>query len=273
VWWLAKNCIGCGACVEACPKNALHLSSKNGIQIQRALCTGCGKCVEVCPSKAMELLGKEWSVEEAAAYLLRDRMFYETSSGGITLSGGEPTLQPQFVLNLFQQLKKEGIHTALDTCGLAQWTVFEQLLPVTDLFLWDIKTTDPQIHKKYTEASNKIILENLQKLAEALRAGATSKLWIRTPLIPGITATPSNIHEIAAFIHHHLSDVAERWELCAFNGGCTPKYQRLNQKWSFADQPAMTHHGIQTLKEALSDFPQLASKTHFTGLIKPDEKN
>ena len=268
VWWFAKKCIGCGACVEACPEKALSLSAEKGIQIRRDLCTGCGKCVEVCPSKAMELLGASWSVEQARDYLLRDRMFYETSNGGVTVSGGEPTLQSAFVSALFQSLQEEGIHTALDTCGLAQWTVFEQLIPHTNLFLWDIKTIDPVAHQKYTESSNEIILENLLKLADALRKKPSSKLWIRTPLIPGMTAGSENIRAIAKFIYTHLSDVVERWELCAFNGGCTPKYERMGQKWELAGTPAMTEQEIQTLKEELSDFPVLASISYFTGLVK-----
>ena len=269
VWWQKHRCIGCGACVTACPEQALRIDPEEGIQIQRHRCTGCGTCARVCPSKAMELLGRPWTVEEATAFVLRDRAFYETGGGGVTLSGGEPTLQHRFVRDLFRNLRESGIHTALDTCGLARWSVYEELLPLTDLFLWDIKVMDPNLHRKLTESPNKLILENLVRLAGALRAGASSSLWIRTPLIPGMTDSPENLRRIARFISEQLQGSVGRWELCAFNGSCSPKYRRLGQNWPLADTEPLHREQIETLRDALSETaPHLLPIIRFTGLIR-----
>ena len=240
VQWIASRCIGCDSCVEACEQHGLTHDT-DGIQRDRALCIVCGRCVEACPSGAMEMLGSEISVDELVHELLKDRAYYEKSGGGVTLSGGEPSLQPAFSVALMRDLKAQGIHVALDTCGLANAELFRELAGLADLVLFDLKLLDPAEHLRWTGVDNTRILTNLETVRElVLASGGKKKLWIRTPLIPGATVSRENLQAIAGYIHRELNDVVERWELCAFNNLCRDKYERLGMEWTFKETPLMT---------------------------------
>jgi pyruvate formate lyase activating enzyme len=267
VWAENKKCIGCGQCGDACPQQGIN-SEDGQIVIDQQLCVGCGTCVEVCPAKSLELLGKEYSVDDALKLVMKDRLFYERSGGGVTVSGGEPTMHVDFIQELFMRLKEVGIHTALDTCGLARQETFNELFPVVDIFLWDIKTIAPELHKKFTEFTNEKIIENLYFIADKIRLNSEKKLWIRTPLIPEMTSDTNNISDIAQFLSNDFYDVIERWELCAFNRSCTPKYQRLGQPWICENLPSLSEADINQLKSLISNFPKLKGKVFFTGFIK-----
>jgi pyruvate formate lyase activating enzyme len=240
VQWIVSRCIGCESCVEVCEEHGLTHAAE-GIQRDRAVCVVCGRCVEACPSGAMELLGREVTVGELAGELLKDRAYYEKSGGGVTLSGGEPSLQPAFSAALMRTLKSAGVHVALDTCGLANADAFRELAGLADLILFDLKLLDPVEHIHWTGVDNTRILANLEIAQElVLASGGSKKLWIRTPLIPGATVTKENLQAIAEYLHTHLDGVFERWELCAFNNLCRDKYERLGLKWTFKDTPLMT---------------------------------
>lgn len=240
VQWLAVRCIGCKSCIEACVQNALTLTS-DGIVRDRALCTVCGACVEACPSGAMEMLGSTISVEELADELCKDRAYFEKSGGGVTFSGGEPTLQPAFVMELAQQLKASGVPLALDTCALCTRQTLAEMFPLFDTFLVDLKLIDPAEHQKWTGAPLERILDNLKWLAEEIRTHTPEKLlWIRTPLIPGATATQANLTSISAWLAANVGSTAARWELCAFNNLCRDKYTRLDQDWVFGQTELMS---------------------------------
>jgi len=269
VWWWEKKCIACGECAKACPLDCLSLAD-SGVKIDRSVCDGCGRCVEACPSMALELLGKEWSLDEALRLLLRDKPFYDGSGGGVTLSGGEPTMQAEFVEALARRLREAGVHVALDTCGMARFEIFERLLPRIDLLLWDVKAIDPERHRRWTGASNELVFDNLRRVAEGIRRDGHPKLWIRTPLIPGLSAEMENVRAIARFIDENLADVSERWELCAFNRGCAPKYRRLGREWALAETPSMRESDLLPLREILAEHPRLREKTRFTGVIRKD---
>ncbi|WP_288610884.1 glycyl-radical enzyme activating protein [uncultured Victivallis sp.] len=175
--FFASKCLSCGRCAGACSRhrfeNRVHTIDRNG-------CTACGECVKRCPAGALRIYGERISVPEAFRLLTADRMFYETSGGGVTLSGGEPLLQPEFCEALLRQLRNDGIHTALDTCGDVPWRNFERLLPWTNLFLFDLKAVDPGVHRKCTGADNRTILENLRRLD-----ACGIPFEIRMPLMPG----------------------------------------------------------------------------------------
>lgn len=240
VQWISSRCIGCDSCLDACEEGGLTHDAE-GIRRDRAVCIVCGRCVEACPAGAMELLGREISVPELVSELLKDRAYYEKSGGGVTLSGGEPGLQPAFSAALMRALKAQGIHLALDTCGLANPEQFKELVSLADLILFDIKLIDPLEHARWTGVDNARILANLEMVREMVQAsGGEKKLWIRTPLIPGATATEDNLRAIAAYLHEHLDGIFERWELCAFNNLCRDKYERLGMEWTFKDTPLMT---------------------------------
>jgi len=180
IGYVAKKCIGCGECVRVCPEGAHHIDDR-GHTFDRSLCVACGACAEACLGEALTLYGREMTAEEILATVLRDRAFYERTGGGLTLSGGEPLLQANFCAELLEMARREGIHTAVDTCGAVPWGAFEQVLPMTDIFLYDLKHTDPEIHRRYTGADNELILQNLRHLSEA---GAA--IEIRIPVIPGV---------------------------------------------------------------------------------------
>jgi pyruvate formate lyase activating enzyme len=251
VHWLEIRCIGCQTCVKACPRQALTFSAAEGIRIDRESCTGCGVCAHECPANAMELLGTHITVDELFAELVKDRAYYEKSQGGVTASGGEPTLQAGFTAELFQRLQAAGIHTALDTCGLCAASALEAILPHTDLVLFDLKEFDSQRHVRFTGQHNEKILENLLFIRDYINNQASNlRLWIRTPLIPGATATPQNIGAISRFIAENLAGVVERWELCAFNNLCRDKYRRLDIDWPYALTPLMTRAQLAEMENA-----------------------
>jgi len=166
--WQGTGCIGCRTCMDTCQNNALTLGPK-GVVINRKRCQGCGHCADQCPSCAITLLGKRWFPQDLIRELVKDSAYFASSKGGVTLSGGEATLQPEFALQVFRKLQAMGIHTALDTCGMCAPGILEKLLPHVDLLLFDIKEMDSTRHKQFTGASNATILDNLRQLPELLK--------------------------------------------------------------------------------------------------------
>lgn len=232
--WDAKKCIGCMECIKACPVKALT-ADDSGIKTDKSACRKCFACAAGCPSKAMQIVGNPWEVSTLVKEACKDRMFFEDFSGGVTVSGGEPLLQSEFLPEFLRTLKKEGINTALDTSGFGRQEVLHEVYPFVDTFLYDIKFINDGMHQAHTGVSNKIILENLKSIADRIRRQKDSRLWIRTPLIPGATAAEENIEEIGQYIRKELIDVIERWELCAFNYVCKDKYIKMGQYWKYAE--------------------------------------
>jgi len=177
-----SKCVGCGKCAEVCPTGA-HVFRDGAHLLNRELCSACGKCVEACLPGALEYYGREMSAEEAGAAVLEDRTFYATSGGGCTISGGEPLWQAPFCAEVFQLLRQEDIHCALDTSGAVPWESFETVLPYTDMFLYDVKHTDDRLHREHTGSSNREVLDNLKRLSEC---GVPIEIRIAT--IPGFNA-------------------------------------------------------------------------------------
>jgi pyruvate formate lyase activating enzyme len=214
----------------------------------------CGKCAEECPSTALEILGARWELDDLVREVLKDRSYYETSGGGVTLSGGEPTMQPEFAEDVLRGLQAAGIHTAIDTCGLCAPATLERLLPHADLVLFDLKLLDSAAHQRWTGAPNARILDNLRLVADYRDSGAPPiEIWIRTPLIPGATDGADNLEAIGRHLAAHLQGRVARWELCAFNNLCRDQYRRLGQSWPFADTPLMSVddlHACRTIARA-----------------------
>lgn len=223
--WFDVRCIGDKECVEACPKSALDLMP-GGMIIDRSLCDACGICAAACPAGALEVVGKESTTLEVFEEVKRDEVFYRNSNGGVTVSGGEPAAQPDFVRELLMICQESKIHTALDTSGYCSPEVFEKLIEVTDMVLLDLKTLDEEKHLKFTGVPLKPILKNTHSLVVQKK-----RTWIRTPIIPDYTADPDNIADLACFIKDELSSV-ERWDLLAFNNACESKYDRLDIEWA-----------------------------------------
>lgn len=188
------RCIGCGACIKACPEG--YLSPGNGGPVAGGKgCKACGRCAEVCPAAAREVVGRIVTAEEVVSEAERDTVFYDQSGGGVTFSGGEPLAQPQFLGELLDCCRKKGIHTAVDTCGYAPWRVIESIMSKVDLFLYDIKLMDECAHRKYCGVSNGIILDNLKLLARN-----HGKVIVRIPVIPGVNDDGYNINKTGEFV-------------------------------------------------------------------------
>ena len=180
--YFAHKCVGCGVCTKVCKAGA-HEISADGHVFLREKCVACGTCAEECPGGALTFYGKEMTVEELVPILLEDRDFYENSNGGITVSGGEPLMQCDFVTELLKQMKANGIHTAVDTCGFVPRSAIDRVMPYTDIFLYDMKGFDEQVHIHCTGHSNRTILENLEYIN---RCG--KPVEIRIPYVPEYNA-------------------------------------------------------------------------------------
>jgi len=236
--WYDRRCIGARHCIEVCPEQALTLT-KDGIIIDRNRCDGCGKCVEVCPAAALEILGKRYTVAEVAEKVLRDKVFYEKSGGGMTVSGGEPSVQGRFVMALMQRVRQQGVHVALDTCAGTNWKVLGPVVELADLVLLDLKLMDKDTHLRLTGIPLELVLANALEMSKMKKA-----IWVRTPVIPAYTDHQENIRSIARFIKQNLPTV-ERYDLLAFNKVCLPKYQRLGRIWELEKAEPMTDEGMQ----------------------------
>lgn len=214
------KCLSCGVCTEVCP-NGAHKLTADGHAFDRSLCAFCGKCVEECPGEALSLYGKRVTEEELLPLLLEDRAFYKNSGGGVTLSGGECLLQADFCASLLSMLKKEGISTAVDTCGFVPRGNLDKVLPYTDVFLYDVKALDPAVHEKCTGQDNALILENLRYLD--FRGAKTE---VRIPYVPGMN--DGEIENIAIFLAtlKNLTKV----RVLPYHNFAASKYQALDME-------------------------------------------
>jgi pyruvate formate lyase activating enzyme len=210
------------------------------MRINREKCDACGECVPPCPTAALEVIGRDWSPEELMEELLKDEVFYETSSGGITFSGGEPMMQVDFLCEVLPRCRQNRLHVALDTCGAVTWESFERVLPWVDLVLYDLKIMDSNRHRAATGVGNELILENARRLADR-----RVPMWIRTPLIPEFTNDRENISAIARFICEELPAV-QRWDLLAYTNLGGPKYERLDRKYLLAQVPLLTRSEMES---------------------------
>jgi pyruvate formate lyase activating enzyme len=240
------KCIGCGNCLEVCPQGAHQLVDEQHV-IVRELCVTCGACAEGCYAGALELAGREVTVAEMLDEVLRDRPFYETSGGGMTLSGGEPLFQYEFTRALFQAAKAEGIHTALDTTGLAPWERLELLLDDVDLILYDLKQMDSERHRALTGVPNEQILENLRQVD-----GVGQRSWIRIPLIPGQNDSDANYHALGRFISG-LEHV-ERVEILRYHRLAESKYESVGYDYTLQGLETPSEEWAESRRQILVSY-------------------
>lgn len=191
----ARKCINCGNCADSCPQGAIDLSRPE--RIDRNKCVRCGRCAEVCPGCGLRLIGQYYPVEDLVEILLRDLPFYRHSNGGVTLSGGECTLYPNYLGSLLKSLKARQIHLVLETNGYFNFDVFSRkILPYVDLVYFDVKIADPETHQKHTGKGNHKIFDNLTRLLREKPAAVQPRI----PLVPGITTSRENLSSIVGLL-------------------------------------------------------------------------
>ena len=240
--WYAVKCIGDQGCVRACPESALELTP-DGMKINRDLCQVCGTCEEVCPTGAMKVIGTSWNSDDLVEELLRDKVFFTTSNGGVTLSGGEATYQSEFAIDVATGLQGNGIHVALDTCGYCSEKVLREILEHVDMILYDLKIMDPKKHEEFTGVPLDRVLANAQIVADSGKP-----VWIRTPIIPEYTDSEKNIRSISRFIATKMQNV-ERYDLLAFNKMCTDKYNLFDLEYPLKDADLIKEETMEHLAE------------------------
>lgn len=226
------KCIGtrdCGGCAEVCPVQAVESTGGGPASINRSLCTDCLRCAGVCPSQAAGIYGRMMTVDEVLAVVEQESAFYRRSGGGLTVSGGEATLQGDFVLALLREAKKRRIHTVLETCGYGAWSSFEQLLPYLDMVYYDIKSLDAAKHKAYTGVEPERIAENLRLLAQAY---GPDRIVVRTPVVPGFNDREEDILAIANLIKN-IGIV--KYELLKYHRFGSVKYELLGKPYLMGD--------------------------------------
>jgi pyruvate formate lyase activating enzyme len=243
------RCIGCRDCVTAC-RHGAQILDERGRVYDRTRCVACGDCVAVCFAEALQQAGRVVRVEEVVEEVLRDRAFYANSGGGVTLSGGEPLLQPAFALAVLAACRQAGIHTALETTTCCAWETLEPALPVTDLWMVDIKHLDPEKHRAATGVSNERILANIRRLA-----AAGKPVVFRIPVVPGVNDTVEEIAAIASFVRGLSALRADdgaglSLELLPFHRLAEDKYASLGLAYQAAHLAPPTRERLSALVEA-----------------------
>ncbi len=242
-----SKCRGCGKCAAVCPQKAISIvagGNKPEVKIDRTLCTNCCECVEVCTPGAMHVYGERITAKEAFDTVKRDAGYYMRSGGGVTVSGGEPMMQIDFVAELFSLCKSNGIHTALDTCGFFPTEYISEVSGLVDLVLFDLKIIDTEEHKHYTGVDNTIIHRNLRELLKT-----DAEIYIRVPLIPEITDTESNLKAIAAFVKKLQRPL--HIDLLPYHNYGENKYRMLDMPYSLSEAKRQSE---EKLAECLEIF-------------------
>ncbi|NLD43881.1 MAG: glycyl-radical enzyme activating protein [Chloroflexi bacterium] len=215
-----ERCIGCGECFRRCP-HGCHEMIDGVFAFHRERCVACGTCVDTCYAQALVLVGERKTADEVVAEVLRDAPFYETSGGGVTLSGGEPLMQAEFSRAILERCRAAGLHTAVETAANTPWERLASLLPFTDLVMLDVKTMDPARHRQATGVPNARILANARRLG-----AQPQPLIVRTPIVPGVNDADEDVAAIAAFAAT-LPNL-QYYELLPFHGMAAGKYESLS---------------------------------------------
>lgn len=237
---ITKDCIGCGDCYNFCKQGAIVIPN---YEIDRTLCNNCLECAKVCTVKAKRAIGREFDVEELLETVERDRLFYQNSGGGITVGGGEPTAQSDFVSEFLKACKENHLNTCIETCGFATWDKFIKIIEYADVIYYDIKHMDSAKHKELTGVENELILEN------ARRIGENRSIIIRIPAIPGINDDDENLSRTILF----ASQLAglKRIELLPYHTLGEEKYNLIGKKYHMKGLKAYQEDQKKTLQDKI----------------------
>jgi pyruvate formate lyase activating enzyme len=228
IMWDQIKCTYCMKCIEICPKKAIVLND-NKIYTDYSLCNNCGECEVYCVNSARQLVGKDYSSDELTKEILKDKIIFEESCGGVTFSGGEPLMQSDFLAEVMEKLKEEDIHIAVDTSGYVPYDNIRKIIEYTDLFLYDLKIADEQKHMDYTGVSNKLIIDNLIKLSNK-----KSDINLRIPVIKGVNDSKRDMDEIIQIIDRtkiqHIS-------LLPYHNLSAHKYRKIDLAYETFETP------------------------------------
>jgi pyruvate formate lyase activating enzyme len=244
IWYNRNICIACGKCTEACPQSALRLKpseERSIIEIDRSRCIVTGECVKVCPTGAIDFTGKRSTVEEVMTEIRKDALFYESSGGGVTLTGGEPLFQPEFCIGILKACREENFNTTIETCLFCERSLLEKVADLVDLFLVDMKIFDSTLHEEFTGKGNKLIKENLGILSQMGK-----RIIVRVPLIKGITDSDVNRRNIEDFVKK--INPAIPVEYLDFNPLTKSKYQKLAVPFSLSHSLPRSIGGVTQSK-------------------------
>jgi pyruvate formate lyase activating enzyme len=234
-------CSKCGKCIKVCPNKAISVDEK-GVKIDRALCKNCGKCVEACLPEALKIYGKEMTAGEVLREVEKDSEFYRESGGGVTASGGEPLYQPTFLAAIFKLCQESGIRTAVETTGCASEEALKEVLPYTNLFLFDMKHFNTEEHQKWTKQPTDRILNNLRLVVKS-----GTPLIVRVPLIPKINDTPEVLKGIAAIVKRELKE--PKVHLLPYHRFGMGKYAMVDRQYSLADLTRQSNEELERDKQ------------------------
>jgi pyruvate formate lyase activating enzyme len=241
-----SRCVRCHACVKACPAGAITVDAAGAVAVDRAKCDLCGKCADACLYDAMQIVGREMSVEEVLDEAGKDKIFYDQSGGGVTLSGGDPFVQSAFAEALLDGCRSRGIRTAVDTAGFSRDGVLDRIAARADLVLYDLKCMDDARHRELTGVSNAPIIDNLKRLA----AGRT-EVWVRIPLVAGVSDGDENVRRTIAFLAS-LGTV-KRVGLLPYHSGGLEKARRIGRETSFRRFEAPSAERIAAVASAFRE--------------------
>ncbi len=240
VGFLANLCQHCARCAKVCPQGAILPDAER--RIDRNRCDDCALCVEACFYGALVRYGKRMTVEEVFDQVRRDKIFYDSSGGGVTVSGGEPLTHADFVAELFTLCREEGINTCVETCGCVPRSAFEKVLRLTDTFYFDLKLMDSEKHRAYTGQGNEGILENARFLA-----GSGANILFRQPLIPGVNSPEENVKATAAFIRSLDREVLAL-QLIPYHRMGTSKYAALDIPYTLEEIKPMAAEEVEAVR-------------------------
>jgi len=240
------DCLNCKNCLEVCERNAIDFSYE--YRINRDKCNLCGKCIEICPNEAYKFAGNEYDINTLINFILKDKIFFDNSGGGVTLSGGEPTVHMEYVHQLIKELKKFNVHICLETCGYFNLEKFNNLiLPYLDLIYFDLKIYDSELHKSYCKASNEIIFKNFENLIQ----NQGIEILPRIPLIPNVTATKINLVSLANYLK---SQNIKKIGLLPYNPLWLSKTETIGVEIEYTRKEWLTKVEKQEIKDIFIDF-------------------
>ena len=240
------KCIHCGLCIKRCPQGAVF-EEGGALKLHKDRCTNCGACAAICASRARMIKGEWMTAQEVRREIDQDLAFYRNSSGGVTFSGGEPMLHPDFIVEIASAYKRMGLNSAVETCGYVPWSTFEQVLPWVDLFLYDLKFMSNRKHLIYCGSGNDLILSNLSRLC------GQARVIVRIPIIPGINDTPEDLRLAGEFLAN-LKDRIEAVHCLPYHNMGISKYEALHMEYYLPDVELPKPESMNQIKAFLEQY-------------------